>query len=130
MAGQVEPASPELDHIGSAPFYRRFAAPSATPQDRLYPCMQLAQVDRFCQIVVGAHLQTDDPVDHIARCREHDDRRAAAFAQETGKRQAVLARHVDIEQHGVRVDIIDDVAQLLPVAGTGDRISAQAEIFL
>ena len=50
------------------------SARRAPAQHRVDARDQLARVERFGQVVVGAHLQADDAVDVLALRREHDDR--------------------------------------------------------
>ena len=45
---------------------RRGASDIETPQHRAHPRQQFAQIERLRQVIVGAELQPDDPVDVVA----------------------------------------------------------------
>ena len=74
---------------------------------------QLARVERFAQVVVGADFQSHDAVHVFALGREHDDGRAVAVgAQAAADGQAILAGH-----HQVEHDDVDRVTLQNPVEG-------------
>ena len=80
-------------------------------QHRVDARHELARVEGLRQVIVGAHLESDDAVDVFAFRRQHDDRNALARgAQATADRQAVLAR-----QHEIEHDQMRRVALELPV---------------
>jgi hypothetical protein len=66
------------------------------------------------EIVVGADLEADDPVDGAPGRRRHDDAGLAGLADEAGERQPVLARHGDVEDGDV-----DRLAGALLAEGLG-----------
>ena len=66
-----------------------FAAAARAPQHALQARAQLARVEGLAEVVVGADLQADHAVHHLARRRHHDDRHVvvarAASARATGR---------------------------------------------
>ena len=64
---------------------------------------ELARIERLRQIVVGAHLESDDAVDVLAFGRQHDDRhRLAGAAQPAAYRQAVFAGEHEVQHDEMR----------------------------
>src|SRR3546814_18187970 len=94
---------------------------------RTYTCFPNTTLFRS---VVGPQLQPDDAVDHLAGRRQHDDADPLLGAQEARQRQAVLARHADVEQNQIDVVHLDRAAQFLAAAGGGDAVAGQLEVFL
>ena len=90
----VEGERPEADHVVGA----RRLDPA---QDGGDAQQQLARLERLGQIVVGARLQARDPVLRRAARGQQQDRHLALAAQLLGQRQAVLARHHDVEHDQV-----------------------------
>ena len=74
----------------------------AAAQHALHPREQLAQVERLADVVVGADLEADHAVDHLAGRRDHDDGDVVALAQPAREREPVLARQAHVEQHQAR----------------------------
>ena len=70
-------------------------------QDAAHPRQQLPRLERLGDIVVGAHLESDHPVHHVAGRGHHDDADVVALAQEARERDAVLARQADVQQDQV-----------------------------
>ena len=58
---------------------------------------QLAWAERLRQIVVGAHLESDDPVDFLAPCGQQNHRYLGCLADGAAKAEAVFPRHHDVE---------------------------------
>jgi len=94
----IEPPALELEQFV---FGRRRRALGRPAQDRTDPCDQLARVERFDHVIVGADLQPDDPVGRLALGRQQDHRDRERFADMAAQRQPVLARHHDVEQDQV-----------------------------
>ena len=79
---------------------RRGRAPAA--QQRLHPRHQLGQHERLDQVVVGARLQTGDPVVDRAARRQHADRDVVVHRAQRGDHaDAVEHRHVDVQHDRV-----------------------------
>ena len=99
VRGEVEHAAADAHPLGAdlGAAARRRAA-----QHALDAGQQLARVERLRDVVVGAHLEPDDAVDHRRGGRQHDDRDPrVALAQVAREAQAVLAGHVDVDQREV-----------------------------
>ena len=74
----------------------------APPQHGLDARHQLHHVERLRQVVVGAQLEAEHAVHHLAARGEHDHRRRdALLAQVAEHVEAVLARQRHVEQHQV-----------------------------
>jgi hypothetical protein len=101
-----------------------------TPQHGFYTGQQFAQVHWLHQIVVGAHFQADDAVDHLAGRCQHDHGNRGLLAQETGETEAVLARHVDVEEDQIYLVLVDRGPQGFAPLGLGDAVAVQLEIVL
>jgi len=111
-AGASQFASAEVDHrVAEADF--RFGLAGRSRRRRHHPAAQhgvdarhqFARIERLGQVVVGAQFQTDDAVDLVALGGQHDDGEIPAFlvlrAQAAANRQAVLARHHQVEHDEV-----------------------------
>ena len=98
---QIENEGPEVDDVATGP--AAIAVHHGLPaQDRMQPCNQLARVERFRQIVVSAHFKAQDPVHRRPACGQHQDGNGASLrAQATANRQAVLARHHQVQDQYV-----------------------------
>ncbi len=70
----------------------------STAQD---PRQQLVGAERFGQVVIGAGVQSGDPVDLGGAGGQHDDRDRALPPQLPQELEAVESRHHDIEQEQV-----------------------------
>ena len=53
--------------------------------------------ERFDQIVVGTHLETDDAVEFTPLGCQHDNRDRAVRAQPPTQTQSIFTRHQDVE---------------------------------
>ncbi len=63
-------------------------------QDRLHARHQLARLERLGHVVVGAKLESDHAVHHVAARGQHDDRDVAFLADLAAQRKAVhLGQH-------------------------------------
>jgi hypothetical protein len=92
---------------------------------------QLARIERLRDVVVGAHLEADDAVDHGRGRRQHDDRDArVALAQVARQAQAVLAGHVDVDQREVDRLLRRQLARAARRLGSEDRVAVAREVFL
>jgi hypothetical protein len=98
------------------------------PQHALDAGQQLARIERFRDVVVGADLEADDSVDDITRRGDHDDADVVALAQVTRECQAVFARHADVEQDQVGQIALDLSAHLGAVGGGPHGVAVAAEV--
>ncbi len=78
------------------------------------PRQQLAGGERFGQVIVGAHFQTDDAIGLIVARGEHQHRRRLVFAdsQFAAQLQAIVAGHHDVEHDQVDGVGIKEAAHL------------------
>lgn len=77
---------------------------------------QLVKGEGLDEIVVGAEVQTLDPVAHgVARGEEEHGRGVAPLAELPHGREAVHARHHDVEDGGVVVGALEVIERLAPV---------------
>jgi len=65
------------------------------------PGQQLARVERLGEIVVRAHLQSQDAIEILAACGEHDDRHLRFGAHLAAQAEAILARQHHVEDQQV-----------------------------
>ena len=91
-----------LELVGLAARGRAAAHLLQPPEHRAHPGQQLARAAGLGQVVVGAQLQAQHPVDLLAHGADHDDGRPAVGRQPPADGQAVLAR-----QHHVQHDQVD-----------------------
>ena len=98
-------------------------------QHRLDAGQKLARVEGLAEIIVGAELQTDDSVGLLGHGGEKDDGNFGRVAQMAAERQAVLARHHDVEHDEIEGAAVEQPAQRLGAFGNGDAIALPGEIF-
>jgi hypothetical protein len=98
------------------------------PEDAAHPRQQLSQLERLGDIVVGADLQSGDPVDQVVLSAQHDDAALAFPAQAGGQRQAVLSGQLDVENDEVRRPGLEDPLHGRAVAGLADLEAFGAQI--
>src|SRR5664279_2268361 len=112
---QVEHEGAEADGLGvERGRARRFHLRPA-PQHGVDAGEQLARIEGFGKVVVGADLEADDAVDILDLGGEHDDRRhVVGGAQAPADRQAVLAG-----QHQVEDDEVHGLARQQAVERLG-----------
>ncbi len=105
----------------------RRRARAIAPQHGANARNELAAAERLGQIIVGAHFQSDHPIDLVALGGEHDDRNIGIRAQRTAQRQPVLVRQHQVEQDEVDPRIGQHLAHGLAVAGGTDTKAFPAE---
>jgi hypothetical protein len=66
-AAAVDLEPPIAEHVG-------LGSRAASAQDRAQPGQKLARFEWLRQIIVGPHLEADDPVHGIAAGGQHQDR--------------------------------------------------------
>ncbi len=103
---------------------RRGVAAQHSPDPRQH----LAHVERLGDVVVGAELQPDHAVDHVAFAADHHDRYVVLGADLAREREAVLAREADVEGDeidGLRVEVRHQAGAVLGL-GDGKALRLQA----
>jgi hypothetical protein len=110
---------------GKAQHTARGLAPGALgpPQHSLDPGKQLARVERFGEVVVGARLETDDAIGVLGDRGQHDDRQRGSGAQAAAEAEVVLAGEHQVEHHQVEPPGLQG-ARHAPAVGHG--LDAQA----
>lgn len=86
----------------------------ATPEHGVQTREELARVERFGNIVVGAEVETDDAIVVVAAGREHDHGYVAGLADFPADGESVVAGEHDVEQDGIEWVVV--VAQKLESA--------------
>ncbi len=99
-------------------------------QHALHPGQQLAQVERFRQVVVRAHLQADDAVDDFAAPGQDDDTDAGFLAQRSSQGQPVLSGQHQIEDYEVDRRLRHDLAHPGAVLRRRDPVTLAGKILL
>jgi hypothetical protein len=113
----VEPDPGRLDHRGVGGRLRLAGA----PQQRAHPRHQLAQRERLGDVVVGAHLQADDPV-HLRVARgQHQDGDLAGGPHPPADVPAAETRQHQVEDQQVG-PLALEVADGLRAVGGGDDL--------
>jgi len=109
LARQQRPALARLDHeraTRDARIVRRCSSQPTqgfgSPQQRLHPGEQLRETERFDQIVVGAQLQAQHPVQLRRLGGQHQDRQViVAGAQPLANRQPVQIGQHQVQNHQI-----------------------------
>ena len=68
---------------------------------------QLAEIKRLDQVIVGADLQSLDPVLDLVFGREDDDARILVAPNRLGDLESIELRHHHVEHHHVRLELTD-----------------------
>ena len=106
--------SPDLEHRAAPPGSRR-AGPA---QDGPHPGHQLAGRERLGDVVVGAELEPDHPVDLVVAGGEHHHGDVARGAQPAAHVEAVeLAGQADVDHHELGPVPVDVGQAVLAVVG-------------
>src|SRR6266508_2341636 len=92
---------------------------------------QLAQGKRLRDVVVGADLEAEDPVDFLSFCGEHDDGSFDPFLpQLAADVQAAHAGQHDVQEDQMRVLLDGEVDRRVASAGFEDAVSLLLEVDL
>jgi signal transduction histidine kinase len=83
------------------------------PHDRADPRRELPRGERLHDVVVGAELEPQDPVDLLTASGEHDDRHLGALADLSAQVAAVAVGQHDVEQDDVGLDPVERLARAL-----------------
>ena len=70
---------------------------------------ELARLERFGHVIVGAGLEPQHHVDGVGLGGQHDDRHARLRANLAADVDAALAGQHEVQQHHVRVALVEDV---------------------
>jgi hypothetical protein len=68
---------------------------------------QLARLERFRQVIVGAHFQAQDAVQRLVAGSQHDHRQRGRGAQLAAQAQAVVAGQVQVQHDQVRARLVE-----------------------
>ena len=98
------------------------------PQHRLDARDQLARVERFDHVVVGAHLQADHAIGILGHRGQHDHRQLRVRPQMPAQRQPVLAGHHDVEHDQIDPARLEQPARLGRALGRADPKAMLGEI--
>ena len=91
--------------------------------------MHLAQVKRLGDVVIGADLEADDPVDDIVAARQHHDRHIGLHPDFPRQVQAVLpAGKREVEKDRVEIRLLHAQPHVASVAGATDAIPFVLEV--
>jgi hypothetical protein len=82
----------------------------------------------FGDVVVGAELESDDPIRLVAARREHDDGGGAIGPDAPEHLEPVESREHQVEQHEVGAAILEDLERCLAVLDTADAEPVLLEV--
>jgi hypothetical protein len=85
-----DPAEPDADDGAPCP-----------PEEGVQPRLELVEVERLGDVVVGAGLEAPEDVGLLIAGGQHDDGSTAAGPDETAELEPVGARQHDVEQHEI-----------------------------
>ena len=103
-------------------------SPCDAPQHGLHAGDELARVEGLRHVVVGADLQTDDPVDVVAARGEDDHGDVARLAELFADGEAVHLRHHHVEDDEVRLEGLRLFERLLAVVRSLDPEALVVEV--
>src|SRR5207244_11085102 len=96
----------------------------APAEQRAQASKELAERERLRQVVVGANVQSSNPVIDRFAGREHEDGGpSASSAQSITDGEAVQAREQDVEEERVVIGFHREVQALLTVRGKVNRVA-------
>jgi hypothetical protein len=99
-----------------------------TPQQGAQPGEQLLEGEWLWQVVVGAHIETRDPIGHCVASCEHENGQVLAGRPEAPARlQPVEPGHHQVEDNSVRPARLDCVEGLEAVSGQVDVVPVEGE---
>ena len=123
MARHVDGQLAELEHLALGLGIGVHAA-----QQRAGAGHQLAGAEGLHQVVVGAQLQADDAIFHLALRRQHDDRHIGGVADDAAD---ALARHTgqhEVEDDQIEVVLLELFQGVLTVADGGHPVVLALEV--
>ena len=89
----------------------------AAAHHRVDARQQLAEVERLDQVVVGAELEPLDAVAGLVARAEDDDAAVLVAGDGAAHLPAVHARHHQVDDHQVRLELVDRAQPGVPVGG-------------
>src|SRR5690606_11995185 len=89
---------------------------------------QLAWIEGFADVVVGADLEADHAIDGVGRSGDHDDSDVVTLAQVPGERQPVLSGQSQVEQDDVGKRALDLGAHRRSARHCAHVVSVRAEV--
>ena len=120
QAASIDVEDPSFEHIalpGGAAGGSSGADRRRTARTR---ANQFAQFERLGEVVVGAQLQPDDPVDGIAFARQHDDRNVPVLADLARQVETVFLAEVEVQRDQARRYRAPGGTQSCAVLGLGN----------
>ena len=107
--------SPALHHPGEIRV--------ATAQHGADASQQLGELEGLDEVVVGAELEALDAIAGLVAGAEDDDPARAIAGQRAAELPAVDARHHQVENDEMRLELVDDAKRDVPV-GSGAHVEA------
>ena len=105
VSGEVEHTATDANAFGAD---IRAMRGGSTAEHALDARQHFARVERLRHVIVGAHLETDDAIDDRRGGSQHDDRdRRVALAKMPRETQAVLARHMNVDERQIHWVLCD-----------------------
>jgi len=123
---QIEPMSVEGDlHprvVDLEPFPCRRSRPARAPQHRADTRDHFARTEWFADVVVGAELEPEQPVDLVDARGDHDDRHVGERAHLAAHGHAIHAgqHHVEEHQRGIRCPRLEHRARAVAHDARGE----------
>jgi hypothetical protein len=93
----------------------------AAAQDAADARQQFARLERFGQVVVGAHFQAEDAVQRLVAGGQHDDRQSRLGAQLAAQGQAIVAGQVEVQHHQLGAGFVQQLPHGQTVGGASAR---------
>lgn len=117
MTGDVDDDVSDGQQLGSLRF--------GDAQPRTDTGDELLGLERLRHIVVGTGFEAEDDIDGVGLRREHDDRHRGDLADLPADFESVLAGKHQVEEHKVRVDLLEFFEGLV-AGGTEEGLEAFA----
>ena len=98
-------------------------------QDSLDTGRQLLHIERLDHEIIRAQLQSENLVKDLALCRYHDNRLCGYFAYLAADLPAILLRQHQIQQHKIRLILLEGIYAFHAVSHGLDIIALIFEIY-
>ena len=92
------------------------------------PSEQLARLEWFRKVIIGAHLEPENAVERFAACGEHDDWDVRASAQRAAERKPVFAWEREVEDDQIDASGVERLAHRRAVGYGRSRQAVGFEI--